>query len=253
MKKRGEGMSGCSFNDLVEILETVLAKRNIKVLEVRAEDKDTWRLRAELYKGNEIGLHVCFGIHRNKVATYRLTYTLEVRWLKAETLMRDLRGPSPYPLEELTPAVIEARQKLYSIAQLRVNGDRGYFRAPSPIDFDGSEPSIVQTVFTDVCDDLMDKVVRGFSRYCFPFELAKAAIRPEKESRLLLAPRNVATILVVSGQREMFLKWRESYLAGVWESRPLRQDIKQQDEWFFEALLKHMDEVNGGKLSAPDR
>jgi hypothetical protein len=191
----------------------VLSTRAMPVLASTAEDSRTRRVTSVLFQGSEIGLQPEFGFHLNRDATLSVTYTLVLRWPRAEQIHRDLRPTSPYD-EELPPEVLEIRRALYPIAQLRITEDLSYFPHPSPMEFESSEAGPIRTRIEDVADILVNTVLPEFSRYCEPRVFADLARLPERQSRLLISPDNAAIILALAARRAEFLAWADACRRG---------------------------------------
>jgi hypothetical protein len=224
------------IDKLLALISAMVDRRGLKVLGNVAEGTRTRRLIFELCHGSQISLQVEFGFHIKKDRTLLITWTSSLRWLVPEEMLRDLRPPSPYGSEVSTPEVLEARNMLYPIAQLRVCEDPTYFARPSPVGFLPSEVSVIPDFVANAVDILVEKVSREFCYYCDIDELSRAAMEPEMKSRLLMAPMNVAAILVAAGKRREFEAWRDSYRNGLLGAPTWRSEVRELHEQYMSAL-----------------
>jgi len=223
-------------NVLMEALPAMVNRRGLEVLGNVTEGTTTRRLMFELCRGSQISLQPEFGFHLQKDRTVRVTWTIALRWPIAEEMLRDLRPPSPYGPDVLTPQVLEARSTLYPIAQLRVCEDPAYFARPSPARFAPSEFSTMPDLVANVLDILVGRVASEFCSYCDIDELGQVAVEPEAKSRLLMAPMNVAAILVAARKRHEFEAWREAYRNGFVGPRFRGREVNEWHEQYMSSL-----------------
>ena len=225
-----------SFKVLLEGLSAMLNRRGLKVLGNVTEGATTRRLIFELCRGSQISLQPEFGFHLQKDRTVLVAWRTALRWPNAEEMLRDLRPPSPYGPEVLTPEVVEARNMLYPIAQLLVCDDTAYFTRASPVRFRPSEFNTIPDLIANVVENLVEKVAPNFSSYCEIEELCRVVVEPEAKSRLLMPPMNVAAILVAAGKRHEFEAWREAHRKGFAGAPVWRLKVKERDEQYMSSL-----------------
>jgi len=227
-------MSRFDLDRLARETTDVLSARAMSVLASTADDSRTRRVTGVLFQGSEIALQPEFGFHLNRDATLSVTYTLVLRWPRAEQISRDLRPETPYE-EGLSPEALEARRALYPIAQLRITEDPSYFPHPSPMECEPSAAGSIRARVEGVADILVNTVLPEFSRYCEPRVLADLAKLPERQSRLLVPPHGVAIILALAASRADFLAWadvcREGEMGKQGQSPATLHYISRLLEW----------------------
>jgi hypothetical protein len=225
-----------SIDVLAEAASAVVNQRGIKVLKIVTEGTTTRRVLFELCRGPEISLQSELGFHLQKDRGVLVTWTLPLRWPRAEEMLRDLRPPSPYGADVLTAEVLEARAMLYPIAQLRIDEDPAYFARPSPVKLAPTELETISALVGDVVEILVKRVAPEFCSYCDIDELSRMAVEPEAKSRLLMAPMDIPTILAAAGKRQEFEAWREAYRKKF----IVRDDVKERHEKYMSALKSRL-------------
>lgn len=233
-------MSQSSFDRFVEILRQIIEARGLTLLSTLADDFKVSAV-VELRTGAEISLQLEFSFHERKDGALSLIYGFLVRWPRAEQMFRDLRPPPSHDINELPRAVIEYRNRLHPIAQLRIGEDKSYFSRPSPVELGASESRLIAQALAEVVDASIETVIPEYSRYCDPDELSRAAPKPERISRLLTHPMTVATILVAAGKRQEFERWRSAYRSGFM-GKPRKPRVQERDEQYMAALEGRLSE-----------
>ena len=232
-------MARSASDGLIEALRAIVTARGLKVLRTIVEGARTRRLVLELCRREEIWLESGFGLHVLKDRRLSVTYTIWVRWPRAETMLRDARPPSPYGESAMIPQVLEARSMLYPIAGLTLGGDPAYF-ARDEASFAPSQFDLIPELFSQVVNILVDRVVPEFCGYCDPHELARAATQPEAKSRLLMSHITVAAILAAAGKAQEFETWRQACRHGLVAPRQRRPDVQERDELYMNALARFL-------------
>lgn len=234
-------MSQLSFDRFVEVLRQIVETRGLKLLCTVADDS-TPSAVVELCRGAEISIQLRFGFHEEKDRALSLAYVLLVRWPKAEQMFRDLQPAPSYDINELPREAIEWRNRLHPIAHLRLYEDKSYFRRPSPVKLEASELKLIPQVLAEVVDTSVGRVISEYSKYCDPDELARAALEPERKSRLLMHPMIVATILIAAGKRQEFERWRAAYRSGFIGKPTRKPKVQERGEQYMAALEGQLSE-----------
>jgi hypothetical protein len=234
-------MSQSSFDRFVEILLQIIEAQELKLLCTVADDSKVSAI-VELWTGAEISLQSRFAFHERRDGALSLVYDFLVRWPRAEQMFRNLQPPPSYDINELPREVIEWRNRLHPIAQLRISEDKSYFSRPSPIELEASEPKLIAQVLAELVDASIERVIPEYSRYCDPNELVRAALEPEPISRLLTPPMSIATILVAAGKRQEFERWRSAYRSGFMGKPTRKPRVQERDEQYMAALEGQLSE-----------